>query len=64
MAADIECDYQDPLDVVSVLKGVFNFFADLTRAFMAISSCGNQKSSSGQVKLQAIWTSVLKATLC
>jgi len=60
MAADIERDYQGPLYVVSVLKGAFIFVADLTRAiqampvrieFMAISSYGNQKTSSGQVKV-------------
>jgi hypoxanthine phosphoribosyltransferase len=60
MAAEIERDYQGPLYAVSVLKGAFIFVADLTRAiqkmpvrieFMAISSYGNQKSSSGQVKV-------------
>ncbi len=60
MAAEIERDYHGPLYVVSVLKGAFIFVADLTRAiknipvrieFMAISSYGNQKTSSGQVKV-------------
>jgi len=60
MAAEIERDYHGPLYVVSVLKGAFIFVADLTRSiqsipvrieFMAISSYGNQKSSSGQVKV-------------
>ncbi|HMF75104.1 MAG TPA: hypoxanthine phosphoribosyltransferase [Bryobacteraceae bacterium] len=61
MAAQIEADYPEgPLYVVSVLKGAFIFVADLVRAlkrssvrieFMGISSYGNQKSSSGQVKV-------------
>ncbi len=61
MADQIEADYPDnPLYLVSVLKGSFIFVADLARAirrpnvrieFMAISTYGNEKSSSGQVKL-------------
>lgn len=61
MAAQIESDYPEgPLYVVSVLKGAFIFVADLVRAlqrpsvrieFMAISSYGNEKTSSGQVKV-------------
>jgi hypoxanthine phosphoribosyltransferase len=61
MAAEIENDYPEgPLYLVSVLKGAFIFVADLARAlkrpsvrieFMAISTYGNQKSSSGQVKV-------------
>ena len=61
MAAEIEADYPDgPIYLVSVLKGSFIFVADLARAlkrpnvrieFMAISSYGNEKTSSGQVKL-------------
>ncbi len=61
MAAQIEADYPDgPIYVVSILKGAFIFVADLVRAlkrplvrieFMAISSYGNQKTSSGQVKV-------------
>jgi len=61
MAAQIEADYPDgPLYLVSVLKGAFMFVADLARAlkrpsvrieFMAISSYGNAKTSSGQVKV-------------
>jgi hypoxanthine phosphoribosyltransferase len=61
MAAQIESDYPaGPLYVVSVLKGAFIFVADLVRAikqpsvrieFMAISSYGNEKTSSGQVKV-------------
>jgi hypoxanthine phosphoribosyltransferase len=61
MAAQIEADYPDgPIYVVSILKGAFIFVADLVRAlkrpwvrieFMGISSYGNQKTSSGQVKV-------------
>ena len=61
MAAQIEHDYPEgPLYIVSILKGAFIFVADLVRAlnrssvrieFMAISSYGNQKTSSGQVKV-------------
>jgi hypoxanthine phosphoribosyltransferase len=61
MAAQIECDYPEgPIYIVSILKGAFIFVADLVRAlkrpsvrieFMAISSYGNQKTSSGQVKV-------------
>jgi hypoxanthine phosphoribosyltransferase len=61
MAAEIEADYPDgPIYMVSVLKGAFIFVADLARAlkrpsvrieFMAISTYGNQKTTSGQVKV-------------
>ncbi|HLH02996.1 MAG TPA: hypoxanthine phosphoribosyltransferase [Bryobacteraceae bacterium] len=61
MARQIEADYAEgPLYLVSVLKGSFIFMADLVRAFerlrvrtefMAISSYGTEKTSSGQVKL-------------
>ena len=61
LAAEIEADYPDgPLYLVSVLKGSFIFVADLSRAFkrlrvriefLGISTYGNQKTSSGQVKL-------------
>jgi len=61
MAAEIERDYPEgPLYLVSVLKGAFVFVADLARAitrtpvrieFMAISTYGHQKTSSGQVKV-------------
>jgi hypoxanthine phosphoribosyltransferase len=61
MAAQIESDYpQGPIYIVSILKGAFIFVADLVRAlkrpsvrieFMAISSYGNQKTTSGQVKV-------------
>jgi hypoxanthine phosphoribosyltransferase len=61
LAAQIEADYGDaPLYLVSILKGSFVFTADLARAFrrtpiriefMGISSYGNEKTSSGQVKV-------------
>ncbi|MDQ2711151.1 MAG: hypoxanthine phosphoribosyltransferase [Acidobacteriota bacterium] len=61
MAAEIEADYPDgPLYLISVLKGSFIFVADLARAFkrlsvriefMAVSSYGSGKTTSGQVKL-------------
>jgi hypoxanthine phosphoribosyltransferase len=61
MADQIEADYPDgPIYIVSILKGSFIFVADLARAlkrhsvrieFMGISSYGNQKTSSGQVKV-------------
>jgi hypoxanthine phosphoribosyltransferase len=61
LAAQIDADYPDgPIYLVSVLKGAFMFVADLARAlkgrcvrieFMAISSYGNKKTSSGQVKV-------------
>ncbi len=61
LADQIEKDFPEgPIYIVSVLKGAFVFVADLARAlkrhsvrieFMAISSYGNQKTSSGQVKV-------------
>lgn len=61
MGEQIEADYPPgPIYLVSILKGAFIFMADLARAlkrhstrieFMGISSYGNQKSSSGQVKV-------------
>lgn len=61
MAEQIEADYPDrPIYLISVLKGAFMFVADLARAlsrarvrieFMAISTYGNAKTSSGQVKV-------------
>jgi hypoxanthine phosphoribosyltransferase len=61
LAAEIEADYPEgPLYLISILKGAFIFVADLARAFkrlrvriefMAISTYGGQKTSSGQVKL-------------
>ena len=61
LAEQIDADYPEgPLYLISVLKGAFIFVADLARAlkkhsvrieFMGISSYGNQKSTSGQVKV-------------
>ncbi len=61
LAEQIENDFPDgPIYIISVLKGAFVFVADLARAlkrhsvrieFMAISSYGNQKTSTGQVKV-------------
>src|ERR1700761_4991309 len=61
MAAEIAADYPEgPLYLISILKGAFVFLADLSRAlqrpavrieFMGISSYGNEKTSSGQVKV-------------
>jgi hypoxanthine phosphoribosyltransferase len=61
MGRQIEADYPPgPLYLVSILKGSFIFMADLARAlsrhnvrieFMGISSYGNAKTSSGQVKV-------------
>jgi hypoxanthine phosphoribosyltransferase len=56
----IDADYKDrPIYLISVLKGSFVFLADLGRAikhpvrieFMAISSYGKDKTTSGQVKV-------------
>jgi hypoxanthine phosphoribosyltransferase len=61
MATEIEADYPaGPIYLISILKGAFIFLADLARAlkrpsvrieFMGISSYGNEKTSSGQVKV-------------
>jgi hypoxanthine phosphoribosyltransferase len=61
MAAEIENDFPEgPIYIISVLKGAFIFVADLSRAlkrhtvrieFMGISSYGNLKTSTGQVKV-------------
>jgi hypoxanthine phosphoribosyltransferase len=61
MAGQIDADYPPgPIYLISILKGSFIFLADLSRAlkrnsvrieFMGISSYGNQKTSSGQVKV-------------
>src|SRR5437660_3707853 len=61
LAERIDADYPEgPIYLISILKGSFIFLADLARAlkrhsvrieFMGISSYGNQKTSSGQVKL-------------
>lgn len=60
LARAIEADYRGrPIYLISVLKGSFIFLADLARAiqrpvrieFMAISSYGKDKTTSGQVKV-------------
>ena len=60
MGAQITADYPDgPIYLIAVLKGAFIFLADLARAistpsrieFMGISSYGQDKTSSGQVKV-------------
>ena len=60
MGRQIDADYTcGPIYMISVLKGSFIFLADLARAvrrpvridFMGISSYGNEKTSSGEVKL-------------
>jgi hypoxanthine phosphoribosyltransferase len=61
LGEQIDADYPDgPIYLVSILKGSFIFLADLARAlkrhsirieFMGISSYGEQKTSSGQVKV-------------
>ena len=61
LAAQIDADYpDDPIYLISILKGSFIFLADLARAlkrhavrieFMGISSYGKEKTSSGQVKV-------------
>lgn len=60
LARAIEADYRDrPIYLISVLKGSFIFLADLAREiqrpvrieFMAISSYGKDKTTSGQVKV-------------
>lgn len=61
MGAQIDADYAPgPLYLISILKGSFVFLADLARAlnrhtvrieFIAISSYGSAKTTSGQVKL-------------
>jgi hypoxanthine phosphoribosyltransferase len=60
MGAEISADYPDgPLYLIAILKGAFVFLADLARAidrsarieFIGISSYGDRKSSSGQVRV-------------
>jgi len=61
LAADIERDHPDgPILLVGILKGSFIFLADLARAinrastrveFMAVSSYGKGKTTSGEVKV-------------
>lgn len=60
LAAEIDRDHpQGPVYLIGILKGSFVFIADLARAmktparvdFMGISSYGQAKTSSGQVKV-------------
>jgi hypoxanthine phosphoribosyltransferase len=60
MGAQISADYPDgPLYLIAILKGAFIFLADLARAidrsarieFIGISSYGDRKSTSGQVRV-------------
>lgn len=60
LAKEIDARYQGKeLTMICVLKGSFLFFADLVRAvnvpvkveFISCSSYGNEKTSSGEVKL-------------
>src|SRR5437868_716007 len=59
MAADIRRDFPDDLHLIAVLKGAFIFLSDLVRNiggpvsldFMALSSYGGGKTSSGEVRL-------------
>ncbi len=60
MGREIDAGYGDePIYLISVLKGSFMFLADLSRAikhpvrieFMGISSYGRGKTTSGQVKV-------------
>jgi hypoxanthine phosphoribosyltransferase len=61
MGEQIDADYPEgPLYLIAILKGSFIFMADLARClkrpsvrieFMGISSYGNEKTSSGQVKV-------------
>jgi hypoxanthine phosphoribosyltransferase len=60
LAEEIDASYgESPIYIISVLKGSFMFVADLARAlkhpsrieFMAISSYGRGKTSSGEVKV-------------
>jgi hypoxanthine phosphoribosyltransferase len=61
LAQAISNDYQDKMPVlIGVLNGAFMFLADLAKRleinceidFIKISSYGNEKSSSGQIKLK------------
>lgn len=61
MAAQIDADYpEEPVLLIGILKGSFIFLADLARAmsranarieFMAVSSYGKGKTTSGEVKV-------------
>lgn len=61
MAAQIDADYpEEPVLLIGILKGSFIFLSDLARAmgranarieFMAVSSYGKGKTTSGEVKV-------------
>lgn len=59
LGKQISADYQGPIIVIGILKGAFIFMSDLLRVvdrptrvdFMGISSYGNSKSTSGEVRL-------------
>jgi hypoxanthine phosphoribosyltransferase len=59
LGKQISADYKGPIIVIGILKGAFIFMSDLLRVvelptrvdFMGISSYGNSKSTSGEVRL-------------
>ncbi|WP_051669590.1 hypoxanthine phosphoribosyltransferase [Bryobacter aggregatus] len=59
LGKQISADYQGPIIMIGILKGAFIFMSDLARVienptridFMGISSYGNSKSTSGEVRL-------------
>ncbi len=59
LGQQISSDYKGPIIMIGILKGAFIFMSDLARAienptridFMGISSYGNAKTSSGEVRL-------------
>ncbi len=59
LGKQISADYKGPIVVIGILKGAFIFMSDLLRVvelptrvdFMGISSYGNSKSTSGEVRL-------------
>lgn len=59
LGKQISQDYKGPIIMIGILKGAFIFMSDLARSienptridFMGISSYGNAKTSSGEVRL-------------
>lgn len=59
LGAQISADYKGPIILIGILKGAFIFMSDLARVienptrvdFMGISSYGNSKTTSGEVRL-------------
>ncbi len=59
LGKQISADYPGPIIMIGILKGAFIFMSDLARVvdrptrvdFMGISSYGNSKSTSGEVRL-------------